>query len=130
LVVYFSVVYEEDVDNDEQEALKVEDESEVNKKDGYKGKTPLKISEVIEPRETISDENSSTHEVSRDNVEESQEQSVSDGTARGTSSFPQLGNLPSPIDIFLMPVANVSMDDSSDDELFEDGRVTRRAVNY
>jgi hypothetical protein len=122
----FSAVYEEDVDNDEQETLKVEDKPQANKKDGYKGQTPFTISEVIEPRGTISYENSSAQQVSRENEEEWQEQrSVSDETARGTQSSEQMGNLPLPIDILLMPVANISMDASSDDEFFEDSRGTK-----
>jgi hypothetical protein len=124
----FSAVYEEDMDMDQQETLKVEDNSEANKKSGYKGQSPLKLSEVIEPRGTSSDENSSTQQVSRENVEESQEQSsVFDWTARGTQSSEQLGNSP-PIDIFLMPVANLSMDVSSDDQFFEDSRDTDKGI--
>jgi hypothetical protein len=122
-----SVVYEV-VDNDgEEEALKVEYKSETNKKDGYKGQTPLKLSEVIQPRGTISEEISSNPEVSEKNVEYSQEEPrVFDETAPGTSSSQELGN--SPIDIFLMPVANVSMDGSGiDDEFFEDSRDTKKS---
>jgi hypothetical protein len=122
-----SLVYE-GVDNDgEEEPLKAEYESETNKKEGYKGQTPMKISEVIQPRETISEENSSTPEVSKKNVEDSQEQSnVFDETASGTSSSQELEN--TPIDIFLMPVANVSMDGSGiDDDFFEDSRDTKNS---
>jgi hypothetical protein len=122
-----SVVYE-GVDNDEEEeTLEVEYKSEKNKMDGYKGQTPLKISEVIQPRGTISNENNSTPEVADKNAEDSQEQrSVLDETAPGTYSSQELEN--SPIDIFLMPVANFSMDASgADDEFFEDSRDTMKS---
>jgi hypothetical protein len=122
-----SVVYE-GVDNDgEEETLKVEYKPETNRKDGYKGQTELKFSEVIQPRGTISDENSSTPEVSEKNAEDSQEQwSVFDEAAPGASSSQELEN--TPIDIFLLPVANVSMDGSGiDDEFFEDSRDTKKS---
>jgi hypothetical protein len=123
-----SAVYEEGVDNDEEdETLKVQRKSETNKKDGYKGQTPLKLSELIQPRETISDENSSTHVVSEGDAEEFQEQpSVFDETAPATGSSQHLEN--SPFDIFLIPVANVSMVGSGIDEEFsEDVRDTKKS---
>lgn len=116
------------MDNDgEEETLKVEYESEPNKEDGYKGQTPLKISEVVQPRGTISDENNFTPEVSKKNVEDSQEQpNVFDETAPGADNSQELEN--TPIDIFLMPVANVSTHGSGiDDEFFEDSRDTKRS---
>ncbi|XP_023702241.1 uncharacterized protein LOC111861696 isoform X2 [Cryptotermes secundus] len=118
----------EGVDNDgEEETLKVEYESEPNKEDGYKGQTPLKISEVVQPRGTISDENNFTPEVSKENVEDSQEQpNVFDETAPSADNSQELEN--TPIDIFLMPVANVSTRGSGiDDEFFEDSRDTKRS---
>jgi hypothetical protein len=114
------------VDNDEEEET-LEYKSETNKKDGYKGQTPFKISEVIEPRGTTFDENSSKPEVAEENVHDSQEDPhLFDETAAGTSISQELEN--SPIDIFLMPVANVSMDASGIvDEFFEDSRGTKRS---
>jgi hypothetical protein len=116
------------VDNDgQEETLKAEYNLETNAKDGYRGQKPFKLSEVVQPRGTISDENSSNPEVSEKNVEDSQEEpSVFDETAPGTSTSQELGN--SPINIFLMPVANDSMDGSgTDDEFFEDSRDTKKS---
>jgi hypothetical protein len=134
-LLYVSVVYEEELNNDEGKAIKVEYESETNKGDDYKQQTPWKLAKVIhkqdsinviQPRGVISGESSSVPEVLEEEVAHSQDGSTVFEIAPGAGSSKPLRNYGvqkdpyTPLDVHLVPVTNASMDVSGIDYEFSE----------
>jgi hypothetical protein len=108
------VVYEGDVDNnEEEEALRIAEESETNTEGSYKQHTQSKVSDVLPTQGVISGGNRGSKVLGQ--VENSQRRPTALDIASSTASPKSLRNQQgsySPLDILLIPGTNTPMNTS------------------
>jgi len=113
-VCSISVVYEGGMDNnEEEEALRTEDESETNREGRYKQHTQSKVSDVMPTQGVISGGNRGSEVLVQ--VENSQRRPTALDIASGTASPNSLRNQQgsyTPLDILLIPGTNTPMNTS------------------